>query len=174
MTAAEPTPDMTINTVDDHDVVLGTIARRLVIPTAHNFRVAHALLENERGEILLQQLARSRDRHPLAWGASVAAYLFDGETYVDAIRRRCQQELGQDAGGLVFRGRTAMRDTQSVKFIGLFTGRLGSSLQIDHSHIEAVELLTPDRIDAELRTGQRAFTPTFRHVYSHLRPFLRA
>ena len=54
-----PSPDMTINTVDDYDIVLGTIARKLVLPTEHNFRVAHLLLFNGRGEILLQQLART-------------------------------------------------------------------------------------------------------------------
>ena len=174
MTAPLSTRDMTVNTVDDHDVVLGTMGRELVLPTAHNFRVAHLLLLNSRGEILLQQLAKSRDRHPLAWGASVASYLFAGETYEEAIRRRVVQELGCEIAGLRFVGKTEMHDGESTKFIGIFTGHADGPFAIDSTHIERVEFVAPEKITAELRSGSRAFTPTFRHIFTALGSHLLA
>lgn len=167
-----PGPDMTINTIDNRDVVMGTIARKLVLPTAHNFRVAHLLLTNSHGEILLQQLARTRDRHPLAWGASVACYLFAGESYDEAIRRRTVQELGCESANISFRGRVSMLDGASTKFIGIFTGHTDGPFRIDSSHIERVEFLRPEEIEAELRLGGRTFTPTFRHVFAAAASFL--
>jgi len=169
----DPYPEMTVNTVDDHDSVMGTIARKFVLPTAHNFRVAHLLLSNSRGEILLQQLARSRDRHPLAWGSSVACYLFAEETYEEAIRRRAVQELGCEPGAIVFRGRTAMQDIDSRKFIGIFTGHSEGPFHIDKAQIERVEFVAPNEIEQAVRSGSRTFTPTFRHILSVAGPFLR-
>lgn len=174
MTTADlPSPQMTINTVDEHDIVLGTIERRFVLPTCHNFRVAHVFLTNSRGEVLIQQLASPRERHPLAWGASVACYLFAGEDYESAIRRRVLQELGAAAEGLTLLGRTAMKDGESLKFIGVFTGRAEGPFTVDPLHIARVEFLPVDQLEAELESQSRPFTPTFRHVFPLARPFLR-
>ncbi|HEX3068997.1 MAG TPA: NUDIX domain-containing protein [Thermoanaerobaculia bacterium] len=164
---------MTINTVDDHNQILGTMARKFVLPTAHNFRVAHLLLSNLKGEILLQQLARSRDRHPLAWGASVACYLFAGESYEEAIRRRVFQELGCESADIALLDQLSMHDGESNKFIGLFTGKAEGPFRVDSSHIERVEFVSPQEIEAELRDGSRAFTPTFRYIYPIAAPKLR-
>jgi isopentenyldiphosphate isomerase len=169
-----PSPDMTVNTVDDLDRTMGTIARQLVLPTAHNFRVAHLLLMNTRGEILLQQLGRSRERHPMAWGASVACYLFAGETYIDAIRRRTIQELGCELVNPSFVGRVPMRDGLSTKFVGIFTGTADGPFRVDTTHIERVEFMTLLEIASQLRSGTRTFTPTFRHIFPIAAAYLSA
>lgn len=160
-----PSPNMVINTVDDHDAVLGTIARKSVLTTGHNFRVAHLLLSNSAGEILLQQLSSKRERHPLAWGASVACYLFDGEDYAQAIQRRVIQELGAAPDSIDFVAKTAMPDGESMKFIGVFAAKSEGPFHIDREHIERVEFVSSSKIAEEMRNGARVFTPTFRHIF---------
>ena len=164
-TFAMPNPNMVVNTVDDADEVLGTIVRKAVLPTGHNFRVAHLLLTNTRGDVLLQQLAMSRERHPGAWGASVACYLFAGESYEEAIQRRVVQELGCVPSEIRFLLKTRMIDEDSTKFVGVFAGRAEGPFVIDTAHIARVEFFSPSQIAAELMSGGRIFTPTFRHIY---------
>ena len=76
--------DMLIDAVDNQDNVTGRIKRNEALRRHANFRVVHILLFNHHGNLLLQQLAVTRERHPGAWGSSVAAYVASGETYKQA------------------------------------------------------------------------------------------
>jgi isopentenyl-diphosphate delta-isomerase len=168
-----PSPEMPVNTVDHHDMVLGTMARKFLLSTGHNFRVAHLFLSNSAGEILLQQLARTRERHPLAWGASVACYLFAEETSEEAIHRRVVQELGCEPREIRFVAKTVMHDVESLKFIGVFAGRVDGPFNPDPTHIERLEYVPATKIGEDLANGSRVFTPTFRHIFGELGDQLR-
>jgi isopentenyl-diphosphate delta-isomerase len=160
---------MQIDVVDRRDRTVGVTTRRDALPLGENFRVAHLFLFNSRGELLVQQLASSRDRHPLAWGSSVAAYLFSGEGYEEAIERRATQELGRRLAIFERIGHTVMADLESEKFITLFRAESDGPFRIDESHIEAVEFLSLDEIAALMHSGRRTFTPTFKHLYDFYR-----
>jgi isopentenyldiphosphate isomerase len=160
-----PTTSMIIDVVDPRDRPVGTISRREVLAAGQNFRVAHLFLFNSRGELLVQQLSALRERHPLAWGSSVAGYLFAGETYDEAILRRTTQELGRAIHPVSFLGRTRMEDVASEKFIGLFGAQDDGPFDIDRSHIERIEFLPVAEISRSMNYDERPFTPTFRHLF---------
>jgi isopentenyl-diphosphate delta-isomerase len=159
-----PTPDMRVDVVNGLDEKVGEALRREVLPKAKNFHTAHLFLFDGSGHLLLQQLGANRERHPLSWGASVAAYVFAGETYEAAIQRRTQQELGVSVEPELV-GKTEMRDGNSTKFVSLFTATFDGDITPDPQHIEAVELYSLDDVDAALRMEPERFTPTFRHVF---------
>jgi isopentenyl-diphosphate Delta-isomerase len=159
-----PTPNMRIDVVNELDEKVGEALRREVLPNAKNFHTAHLFLFDEAGRLLLQQLGANRDRHPLTWGASVAAYVFAGETYEEAIRRRTRQELGVTIEPELV-GKTEMLDRSSTKFVSLFTATFSGHVTPDPQHIEAVQLLTLDEVAAALRSAPEQFTPTFRHIF---------
>jgi isopentenyldiphosphate isomerase len=160
-----PGTSMIIDVVDPRDKPVGTISRREVLAAGQNFRVAHLFLFNSRGDLLIQQLSCLRERHPLAWGSSVAGYLFAGETYDEAILRRTTQELGRAIQPVSFLGRTRMEDVASEKFIGLFSAHDDGPFDIDPSHIERVEFLPVAEISRMMNYDERPFTPTFRHLF---------
>jgi len=167
MTFAEyPGTEMVIDTVDRLDRPMGTIVRRDVLETGHNFRVAHLFVFNSAGDLLIQQLSPKRERNPLAWGSSVASYLFAGETYDEAIRRRTAQELGREIAPISFIGRTRMRDLASEKFIGLFRATDDGPFVFDDEHIEQIEFLPIVEISRLIGSGGRTFTPTFLHLFA--------
>ena len=85
---------MLIDQVDDHDRPIGAIPRSSVFSMKAGFRVSHIFIFNESKQLLLQRIARNRERHPGYWGSSVAAYLFSGENYIAAAVRRITKELG--------------------------------------------------------------------------------
>ncbi len=155
---------MLIDAVDRADVPVGVVRRREVLPSGLNFRVAHLFVFNSAGELLIQQLAATRERHPLAWGSSVAAYLFSGETYENAIARRASQEIGV-LGHVREVGATVMADSASSKFITLFETVMDGPFQIESGHIAAVEFLPLSTIRELLVSGGREFTPTFKHLF---------
>jgi isopentenyldiphosphate isomerase len=156
--------DMAIDAVDPNDVPIGVVPRDEVFRRRVGFRVAHDLIFNSSGELLVQQLARTRTRHPGYWGSSVAAYLFAGESYESAAERRLAQELGVRGVPLKYIGKISMVDEGCHKFVSVFTATDNGPFRFDRNHIEKIEFL-PLPLIRELRdSGARAFTPTFVRV----------
>ena len=160
---------MIVDVVDHRDQPVGVIARREVFIAKAGFRVAHVFIFNSSGELLLQQVAPTRKRFPLCWGSSVAAYLFAAETYVDAARRRLEQELGLRAGKFEFRLKATMLDHGCEKFISLFETSHDGPFSIDNTHIQAIEFVLPWKIDQAILDGSRLFTPTFAYLWKRYR-----
>jgi hypothetical protein len=155
---------MEIDAVDDEDRSVGTIKRSEVFVRRANFRVAHVFIFNRNRELLIQQLAFTRERHPGQWGSSVAAYLFAGESYADAAVRRVSEELHvRDCSLRVF-GKTVMIDQGCKKFITLFTASFDGPFQYDRSLIAQTQFLPVSEIVLMHRSGARIFTPTFLKV----------
>ena len=158
-------PDMLIDEVDNQDRPIGVIARRNVFSAKAAFRVVHVFIFNRNGELLLQKLAATRERHPGYWGSSVAAYPFSGEDYAAAAQRRCAEELGIGKLSLHFAGKTVMDDEGCTKFISLFTTISDGPFNFDHTHIESLDFRSLHQIREMLLTGEREFTPTFIHLF---------
>ena len=155
---------MLVDVVNANDVPVGVITRDEVFRKHVNFRVAHDLVFNSSGELLIQKLARIRPRHPGYWGSSVAAYVFAGESYRAAAARRLKQELGVDAANLNFVGKMSMEDDGCQKFVGVFTTVHDGPFNFDKEHIEELEILPVPQIHALFASGTRRFTPTFLKV----------
>lgn len=164
-----PGPAMIIDAVDRRDRPVGKMYRREALSAGQSFRVAHLFIFNSLDELLVQQLAPTRDRHPLRWGSSVAAYLFAGESYADAMARRSVQELGGRIDQFEPVGKTVMRDAASEKFIMLFRAQNDGPFDVDTSHIASVEFLPMPEIESLMSSGRREFTPTFRHLFDFFR-----
>ncbi len=157
--------DMILDLVNQADIPIGHIRREDVFAKHAGFRVAHVLIFNSGGQLLLQRLALSRKRNPGAWGSSVASYLFASETYQAAARRRVKEELGVEAPTLTFLGKTEMMDDGCLKFISVFTMKHDGPFTVDQSQIEEVEFVYPQVIEQLIDGKMRQFTPTYLHVF---------
>jgi isopentenyldiphosphate isomerase len=162
--APTPDPGMLIDVVDEHDRPIGTIERRQAIPAGVGFRVAHAFIFDHDRRLLLQQIGQSHSRHGDYWGSSVAAYLFSGESYEQAIVRRLAQELGIIGVTLRLVGKTIMNDEGARKFIELFSLEHSGPFKPDSGEIQAMEFVTFDQIRTMQLFGMRRFTPTLLHL----------
>jgi isopentenyl-diphosphate delta-isomerase len=159
-------PEMVIDVVDGADVPVGQIHRSDVFREHANFRVSHILIFNSRGDLLLQRLAKTRDRNPGTWGSSVASYLFSQESYREAAIRRASQELGVNDLEVAFVGKTIMIDNGCEKFIEIFRATYDGPMRIDRSHMDEVRFVPLPEIDETMRSQPETFTPTFRRVFA--------
>jgi isopentenyl-diphosphate Delta-isomerase len=138
-----------------------------VLRIGANFRTVHVFVFHD-GRLLLQKLAPTRERHPCRWGSSVAAYLFAGEDYEEAARRRLSEELGLD-GHLVAIGKTRMEDVQSLKFVELYTLQDGPVSIREPDHIAELRYWDGTELEGAIDEESDMFTPTFLHVYRFYR-----
>ena len=160
---------MTIDRVDDLDRPVGTVVRRRVFEARAGFRTCHVFLLDGEGRLLLQQLAPQHSRDPGAWGSSVAAFLFSGETYAAAARRRIGEELGLRDVPLAEVGKLRMQDEGCSKFVTLFMGTVAEPVHADPGQISGVEFLAPDAITLLITSRARPLTPTFVKLFTTFR-----
>ena len=160
----KPGPRQILDLVDEDDRVVGSVPRSDVFRQNANFRVAHLFLFNDRSELLIQQLASSRSRHPERWGSSVAAYVSSGESYREAITRRTHQELNVCLDCVTLVGKTTMQDQGCEKFIALFSSTWSGPIAIDRSHISRVRFRPVGDVLRLSETEPWKFTPTFVHL----------
>lgn len=160
--------EMVIDRVDENDEIIGTITRRDVFRMHAGFRVVHVLLYNLEGQLLLQRLADSRERHPGCWGSSVAAYLFAGEGYEEAAERRLREELDIRNTRVDAVGKFIMQDQGTTKHVALFSARTGVVPSPDPKHISEIRFATIPEVISETRSHPGSFTPTFLRIVDYL------
>jgi len=158
-----PGPDALIDRVDERNRSVGTVARQDVFKEHANFRTVHVLVVKDEGDVLLQQLAPTRERHPLQWGSSVAGYIYAGETYEEAARRRLREELGLETE-LHAVGITPMEDDGLTKFVGVFVTVADRPRVEEPDHIAAIEFRPQTELEQDIRLHADAYTDSFRHV----------
>lgn len=161
---SSPTAATLIDVVDGLDREVGIVARGEVLERGENFRTAHVFVLNDAGELLLQRIAPSRLRHPRRWGSSVAAYLFSGESYVEAAARRMTEELGIESP-LREVGKLEMRDQQSLKFVSLFLAHGDAVANREPDHIAELAFWPIAGLRRAVESEPTSFTPTFVRLF---------
>jgi isopentenyldiphosphate isomerase len=159
---------MMVAGVDANDRPVSKVSRRNVLRLGTSFRVVHVFVVNQHGDLLLQQISREHDRHPLLWGASVAGYVAAGESYGDASVRKLKSELGITKRPKLV-GKTQMRDGESTKFITVYALRWDGPISPNPSDFAAIQFRSLKQILARPASLKVRLTPTFRHIVQHLR-----
>lgn len=163
MPATQPTS--LIDVLDSSGRPVGVAPRAEAFERGMRVRTIHVFVVDSHSRLLLQQLGRGRDRHPLLWGSSVAGFPRPREEEVEAASRRMSEELGLSAP-VELAGTTVMRDGASEKFVTLFEARADHADIAEPDHIERIEFRDVDEIGRELVEQPANFTETFRHVFA--------
>lgn len=146
--------------VDEHDKVIGLAPRSL----CHGHpelvhRVAHVLVFNRRGALLLQKRALSKDIQPGKWDTSVGGHLMPGEDYEQAARREYREELGIADAHLEPWGPSRIRNAVESENVMTYVTCHEGPFRFDPGEIDEVRFWTAAEIDAAFGAG--TLTPNF-------------
>jgi len=161
-----PGPRSLIDRVDDLNRPIGTVLRGEAFAVKANFRTVHVLVFSQKGSLLLQQLAPDRKRNPLKWGSSVAGYLYAGETYEQAAKRRLEEELGLFTK-IEFIGVMPMYDEGIKKFVGVYTTISDHPQIAEPDHIAEIEYRDVGAVVRDMTIHPERYTETLREVMAY-------
>ena len=82
---------------DDHTTG-NIILKRQVHEQGHWHRSAHVWIYNDRGDILMQKRAATKDTFPGLWDISVAGHISAGESPLTGALREIREEIGTETG----------------------------------------------------------------------------
>jgi isopentenyldiphosphate isomerase len=146
--------------VDEDDRIVGRATRRQCHGNPSLIhRVAHVLVFNGKGELLLQKRSLRKDIQPCRWDTSVGGHLDPGEDYLQAALRETREELGIEAPALTFLYRSRLRNDVESENVGTFMLTHEGPFPFDPGEIEQVRFWAAEEIGAALGSG--VFTPNF-------------
>ena len=128
--------------------------------------VARVLVWDRRGRLLLQLRSASKDIEPDKWDTSVGGHLLPGEEAEVAARREMREELGVEAGPLVFLHRFLMRSPVESEWVTTYATVHSGPFAPDPGEITELRFWTCTEIDAALGTG--VFSPALEDEYRRL------
>ncbi len=146
--------------VDDDDKVIGQAPRT----ECHGdpslvHRVAHVMVFNSRGELLLQKRSVDKDIQPGKWDTSVGGHLDPGEDYLQAAIREMNEELGLTDIPLTFLYKSQIRNDIESENVSTYLAAIDEEVFFDPHEISEVKFWSRKEIDAQL--GRGTFTPNF-------------
>lgn len=135
-----------ISIVNENDVVIGSATKSRVYSEGLLHRVAHILIFNQSGKIILQKRSAKKDFCPLHWSSSSHGHVRFGEDYVDAAMREANEELGIDVIPRYIR-KFRYQSIDIGKFIGVCVASYFGNVKPDHNDVLTHELVHYDNID---------------------------
>lgn len=146
--------------VDEEDRVIGLAPRsRCHGDPSLIHRVAHVLVFNRHGELLLQKRSENKDIQPGRWDTSVGGHLSPGESYLEAAYREMAEELGIRGIPLTFLYFSKMRNAVESENVATYLGRFDGHVVFPPEEIQEVRFWGESEIEAAL--GTNLFTPNF-------------
>ena len=133
-------------------------------------RVAHVLVFNHEGEILLQKRSMSKDIQPGRWDTSVGGHLMPGEDYRKAAHREALEELGLENPDLIFLYFSKIRNDVESENVATFRTVADGPFDFDRSEIDALKFWRPK--DIVKQTGKDVFTPNFEEEWRSYRQWI--
>lgn len=146
--------------VDANDQVIGKALRSECHGNPQLIhRVAHVLVFDRQGRLLLQKRSMSKDVQPGKWDTSVGGHLDPGESYEEAAKREMFEELGISGIPLTFLHAYQMRSDFESENVATFTACHDGPFPFSVVEIEKVRFWTPQEIELSLQSG--LLTPNF-------------
>ncbi|WP_159476072.1 isopentenyl-diphosphate Delta-isomerase [Chryseobacterium sp. 18068] len=160
--------------VSPKDEVLGLMEKQQAHINGLLHRAFSVFLFNENGEMLLQKRAAEKYHSPHQWTNAVCSHPRIEETYLEAAKRRLNEELGIDAelsekfhfiykadvgGGL-----------WEHELDHVFTGIYHSKFNLNKDEVEEVRYISLENLDKEISEHPEQFTEWFKIIleeYKH-------
>jgi len=157
--------DELFDVVDEHDRVIGQAPRsRCHGDPSLVHRVAHVLVFNRRGELLLQKRALHKDVQPGRWDTSVGGHLDPGEDYRAAALREMEEELGITGIPLTFMYPSKIRNDFESENVATYLARYDGSIRFAPDEIDEIRFWSYEALEASLGSG--LFTPNFEQEWA--------
>lgn len=164
--------DELFDVVNEQDEVIGRAPRRQCHGNpALVHRVAHVLVLNRKGELVLQKRSPDKDVQPGKWDTSVGGHVESGEEYLHAAQREMEEELGLVGVELIFLYHSRIRNTFESENVATYLGIHDGPFVAQSEEITEARFWCSEKIDSSLGTG--VFTSNFEEEWQMFKTWRR-
>lgn len=160
--------------VSEQDEVLGLMEKMQAHENGILHRAFSVFLFNEKGEMLLQKRASSKYHSPERWTNAVCSHPREGETYLEAAKRRMKEELGIEADltekfHFIYKADVG-QNLWEHELDYVFTGNFSGEIHLNHDEVSEIRYISMEELDCEMNLHPEHFTEWFKIIlaeYKH-------
>ena len=162
--------------VDEHDNQLGLMPKMEAHEKAVLHRAFSVFIFNSDGDLMLQQRAAHKYHSPLLWTNTCCSHQRDGETNIEAGKRRLVEEMGfstelKEVFSFIYKAPFDNGLTEH-EFDHVMTGFYEMDPVINKEEVEAWKWMPVEAVKSNIESNPEIYTAwfkiIFKNFYSHI------
>ena len=163
--------------VDDNDNQIGTMAKMEVHRKGLLHRAFSVFIINKKNELLLQQRAFSKYHSPGLWTNTCCSHQNEGETSIEAAKRRLNQEMGMSTSleflfSFIYKAEF-QNGLIEHEYDHVIIGRSNQEPKVDKNEVESWKWVSVDLILKDLEVNQDKYTVWFKIIFKRFYNYLK-
>lgn len=144
-----------LDIVDSNDNIIGQATRDDIYGKSLGHRIAHVLIFDDEGRMVLQKRSDKVSFCPGHWSTAVGGHVQSGETYEEAALREYQEELGV-VSGLEYVGKDLyVAPGKPDKFVTTFRTQYDGTFEPDAEEVSEVRAFDIAEIKRMMEDGEK-------------------
>ena len=155
--------------VDKQDNQLGLMPKMEAHERALLHRAFSVFVFNDKGELMLQQRAADKYHSPLLWTNTCCSHQRDGETNLDAGKRRLQEEMGftcdlEEVFWFVYKAPFDNGLTEH-ELDHVMIGKFNDKPNINKEEVESYKWMSLEAVKADIQVQPEIYTEWFKIIF---------
>ena len=155
--------------VDINDQKIGLMEKIEAHEKALLHRAFSVFIFNKKGELMLQQRAASKYHSPLLWTNTCCSHQRDGESNVNAGRRRLQEEMGfvtdvKEVFSFIYKAPFDNGLTEH-EFDHVMIGRYNKEPNINKKEAENYKWMALENVKTDIKENPSIYTEWFKIIF---------
>lgn len=155
--------------VDKNDQQIGLMPKMEAHEKAVLHRAFSVFVQNDKGELLLQQRAADKYHSPLLWANTCCSHQREGESNIEAGKRRLQEEMGfvtelKEAFSFIYKAPFDNGLTEH-ELDHVLLGAYNRDPLINKEEVESFKWMKPEAVKQDMEVAPELYTAWFRIIF---------
>ena len=155
--------------VDEKDNPIGLMEKMEAHEKALLHRAFSVFIFNKKGELMLQQRAASKYHSPLLWTNTCCSHQRDGETNLEAGKRRLQEEMGfvteiKEVFSFIYKAPFDNGLTEH-ELDHVMVGSFEDAPNINKEEVESYKWMTLEDVKSDIENNPEIYTAWFKIIF---------
>ena len=160
--------------VNENNEVLGLMPKMEAHEKGLLHRAISILLYNSKGEMLIQQRAKTKYHWPLIWSNAVCSHPRENEDFQDAAQRRLKEELNISCSLIeVYRFIYKAKDEQTGliehEYDVVFEGQFDGEIPFNPNEIESIRWIALSSLSQDIEDQPEIYSFWFKEILKNVR-----
>ena len=155
--------------VNEKDEKIGLMAKMEAHEKALLHRAFSVFIFNDKNELMLQQRAAHKYHSPLLWTNTCCSHQRDGESNIEAGKRRLQEEMGfvteiEEKTSFIYKAPFDNGLTEH-ELDHVMVGHFNDSPLINREEVESYKLMTLEDVKSDMKLQPEIYTEWFKIIF---------
>ncbi|WP_196894239.1 isopentenyl-diphosphate Delta-isomerase [Aureivirga marina] len=162
--------------VNENDEQVGLMEKMEAHEKALLHRAFSVFVFNDKGDLMLQQRAASKYHSPLLWTNTCCSHQREGESNLEAGKRRLQEEMGfvtelKEVCSFVYKAPFANGLTEH-EFDHVMVGNFNENPNVNPEEVEAFKWMPLEDVKKDIEEKPEIYTEWFKIIFEKFYSFL--